>query len=280
MVKKSRNWRFTLNNYIDDEHRKLRDLVDTYQIKYIVFGKEVGEETHTPHLQGFISFHNPKTFDQTVKFLGNKRINIEMTKGSEEENRAYCTKDQDFFQWGVCPIRQGKRNDIEAVRDVINNGGGMREVVQVATSYQSIRFAETLIKYAPLKERTEPPLVKWYYGPTGTGKSRQAYSECPINDLWVNSNTLQWYDGFCGQHYVIIDDFRASQILFSFFLRILDRYPLMVPVKGGFARWDPTTIIITSTHHPKDCWKNEDINESLDQLLRRINIIQYFQKTT
>lgn len=279
MEHKSRNWTFTLNNYIDDDTSKLQSFQHSTQVRYIIYGKEVGEQG-TSHLQGFIIFHNAKTFTQTVKFFGNQRYHIEKALGTPEQNVAYCSKDGDFFEAGQRPKQQGTRSDIDAVRTVINNGGGMREVVQVATSYQSIRFAEALIKYAPLKERTEPPLVKWYYGPTGTGKSRQAYSECPIDDLWVNSNTLQWYDGFCGQHYVIIDDFRASQILFSFFLRILDRYPLMVPVKGGFAPWDPHTIIITSTHHPKECWRNEDINESIDQLLRRINIIQQFHKTT
>jgi len=69
MTQRSRNWCFTLNNYTEDEEQSFVDLEGHKQIRYFIVGKEVGEEEHTPHLQGFIIFHNQKTFNQVVKFF-------------------------------------------------------------------------------------------------------------------------------------------------------------------------------------------------------------------
>lgn len=153
----------------------------------------------------------------------------------------------------------------------------MREICDVATSYQSIRMAEILLKYQPLKERI-PPTIKWYWGETGSGKTYTAWKECGINDTWVSHESLQWFDGYDRHKNVIIDDFRAGDCKFSHLLRYTDVYPIQVPVKGTFVNWVPELIIITSTHHPNDVYKNEDIKENIGQLIRRLTVIQEFKK--
>jgi len=39
-------------------------------------------------------------------------------------------------------------------------------------------------------------------------------------------------------------------VTFPFFLRLLDRYPIEVPIKGGHANWIPEVIIITCPRPP------------------------------
>lgn len=45
-------WCFTLNNYTDEEIRRLESL----ECERLVVGKEVAPTTGTPHLQGYIRF--------------------------------------------------------------------------------------------------------------------------------------------------------------------------------------------------------------------------------
>lgn len=84
-------------------------------------------------------------------------------------------------------------------------------------------------------------------GAPGTGKSRWAYDNYP--DLYSKPEG-QWFDGYTGQKTLLLDDFYGD-IPYSQLLKVLDRYPLQVPIKGGFvhAQWD--TVIITSNKQPE-----------------------------
>lgn len=66
-----------------------------------------------------------------------------------------------------------------------------------------------------------------------------------------------WFDGYEGQDDVLMDDYQCSMLDREFFLRLLDRYPMQVPVKGGFVEWRPKRIIITSNHNPIDWYASE-----------------------
>lgn len=272
-MSRTRNWCFTLNNYTEEDVSRLS--VEDKQIRYLIFGKELGDKEQTPHLQGFVIFYNQKTFNQVKKFFGD-RFHIESCQGTPQQNIAYCSKDEEYVEYGE-PPHQGARKDIQEVKEMVKSGKSLRQIYESATSYQSIRMAEIGMKLQPLKER-DKPLVKWYYGDSGTGKTYTATKELGYDNTWISNDTLQWFDGYDGQENVIIDDFRAHTIKYSLLLRVLDRYPLRLPVKGGYVNWIPKTIIITSCHHPRNVYKSEDIQESIEQLIRRIDIIQEFKK--
>ena len=60
---------------------------------------------------------------------------------------------------------------------------------------------------------------------------------------------MDWFDGYDGQDTAIFDDFRASGNRFSYILRLIDRYPMDVPVKGGFVYWNPGTLYSPAQEH-------------------------------
>lgn len=273
-MNRTRNYCFTLNNYTEEDELTLTQYEGNKQIKYLIVGKEIGEQG-TPHLQGFIIFQNAKTFNQVKAFLGD-RYHIERTIGSAQQNIAYCSKDNEYIEFGELP-QQGSRKDIQQVKQMVKEGKSMSEIVEQATSYQSIRMAEICKKYQPIQPRDKPE-VRYYWGGTGCGKTRLAYEELGMENTWVNSNTLQWFDGYDGQENVIIDDFRGNQCSFAFLLRLLDRYPMKVPIKGGFVNWNPKRIFITSTNSPYNVYSDEKITENIEQLIRRIDIIQNLLK--
>jgi hypothetical protein len=64
-------------------------------------------------------------------------------------------------------------------------------------------------------------------------KSRKAFGEYP--DAYIKMNN-KWWDGYANEKTVIMDDYRASLCTFQDLLRILDRYPLRVELKGACAQ--------------------------------------------
>ena len=56
--------------------------------------------------------------------------------------------------------------------------------------------------------------------------------------------------------------------------RILDRYPMDVPVKGGHVRWNPETIVMTS-NDPLEEWYPGLSRENLLALKRRMTIFEF-----
>jgi hypothetical protein len=115
-----------------------------------------------------------------------------------------------------------------------------------------------------------------YYGPTGTGKTRAVMDNLPSpDDLWTYSGD-GWFDGYDGHKIVLFDDFSGSEFKISFLLRLLDRYPMQVRIKGGFVNWCPEEIYITSNLNP-DQWYPNAHQEHIDALKRRLTAVFFYQ---
>lgn len=220
-------------------------------------------------------------------------------RGGIEQAAAYCKKDFHAHKEGCELFESG----------TMVKSGGSGEVKQALETHDTLddlidqnpelycRFRNGLIDiYARRQvEVNKPvPVVRWYYGATGTGKSREAFSlgQQSPDGFWVAPLSLDWFDGYTGQGVVLFDDFRSKYINakygFSGFLRLLDRYPVSVNIRGQKpVPWVPREILITSNVHPQHCfdWKNasgevqERDVEDVQQLLRRITEIRHFGRT-
>lgn len=261
-MSKARGYCFTLNNYTEDDYNSIICIASVY----LIVGKEVGE-SGTPHLQGFIYFENPRAFSAVKKMI--PKAHIEPMKGTAMQASEYCKKDKDFFEKGEMP-RQGTRTDLDEIRKVLQETNKMSEVVKVATSYQSVKMAEQILKYHE-KPRNWKPKVLWFYGPTGSGKSKLAY-EMLGEDCYTCLTTGRWFDGYDAHENVLIDDFRKDFMKFHDFLRLLDRYAYRVETKGGTRQFLAKNIVITSAYSPDVIY---DTREDVQQLLRRIDQIKY-----
>lgn len=259
--KKHRSFAFTLNNYSDNDIVLLKGIV----CNYIIFGKEIGD-SGTPHLQGTICMVNPISFKSICKKIPKAHIEPCICTSS---SITYCKKGGDYAERGDAPA-QGKRTDIIAVKAMMNSGSNLRDVIQFTESYQSIRHAECHLKYFE-KPRNHKPIVVWYHGSTGTGKSRRAYDECDGHDTYTAMSTGKWFEGYDAHTHVIIDDMRKDFMKFHELLRLLDRYAMRVECKGGSRQFVATHIYITSCYSPQELF---DTREDVNQLLRRIDSIE------
>nr|QQL09541.1 replication associated protein [Marmot associated feces circular DNA molecule 4] len=201
----------------------------------------------------------------------------EACKGTEAQNVKYCLIDADLIiEYGTrmkAPEekQQGKRNDIITVRKMIREGAGMKDVVMHVNTGQAIKVAETMLKYLEVS-RSWKPEVYWIYGPAGTNKTRSAFEAC--RDPWMSLDHGKWFEGYDAHADVIIDDFREAWCTFSTLLRLLDRYPYRIEVKGSSRQFLARRIFITSCHAPHKVY-GALRDEDLMQLGRRIDTIFY-----
>ena len=121
-----KNWTWTLNNPTEEEVVKLK--LDHDGISYIVWQEETAPTTGTHHLQGFVQFVQKKRLEPAKKIMG-PRVSLRASKGSAEQNLAYCTKQGGWnsYEWGSITLK-GERNDVQAMNDVIDESDSWGEV--------------------------------------------------------------------------------------------------------------------------------------------------------
>lgn len=124
------------------------------------------------------------------------------------------------------------------------------------------------------------PVVRWFWGPTGSGKSHAAATESiglELGEVYWHQGG-QWFDGLDGHKVMVMDEFRPKDTPLNKLLRLLDRNAFRVPFKGGFRQMRCTHIFITCPRSPMQCY--EDEGEDIAQLTRRIHEIREFTRVT
>lgn len=263
MATRSRAWVFTYNNYTEESIQQIQKIKE--QAVYLIYGKEIAPTTGTHHIQGYTYFKEAKSF-KTMQKIMPPGTHLEAAKGNALENKKYCSKENNYEEFGEIPS-QGKRNDIELIREQINEGRGMREIVETATSYQSIRTAEIILKYKEKKRNWKPEVI-WIYGESGTGKTRMVYEKEPEIYRKTNS-TGKWFDGYDAHEAVLIDDVKdTTREYYSLLLELLDRYDVQIECKGGSRQFLAKRIYVTSLWHPSALY---DKFHEAKEILRRID---------
>lgn len=217
---------------------RLRAYAQT-ECKYMRFGHEVCPTTQRPHLQGWLQWNNPRQVGEFWLTFGHPHI--QPRRGTVEHNQLYTSKENDYEEFGT-PPNQGKRTDwttaVEQLRtqrvvDVVDTQPHLLPAIRALERYQ------TLARQPP-KDRDVRTI--YVHGRSGCGKSRSLHQAYP-DAYWKPQG--DWWDGYEGQAVVVLDDYYGDQP-YAQLLRVLDRYPLRLPVKGGFVPAAFTTVVITS----------------------------------
>lgn len=275
-AKSHRGWCFTLNNPEENEQARISEVLGAEsKLQYACGQLEVGENG-TRHIQGYVEFKHPRTFKTVQRLL--PRAHIEPRKGSPGQARAYCLKEETRAgpQWElgefVPEAGQGARSDLSLLQQFLDGGGQVSEAYRQFPSVCA-RYPKFVRTYAQLTTapRSWKTKVLVYVGPTGCGKTSRAHDEFP--NIWTKPPG-QWFDGYDRHEHVLFDDFdggRESGIQYRELLRLTDRYPMLVPVKGDFVQWVPRVIVITTNVEPKQwypCCAWEPLERRLDEIHR------------
>lgn len=218
----------------------------------------------------------------TVKALY-PRAHIEVSAHPQKAIE-YCQKEDTRIDgpWerGDKPA-QGKRTDIEeCVQSIKDNLGQKRPMKDAMKNHTNVMVKFSRGIQFVVNNLVEPrcldemPKVTVFYGKTGTGKTRKAMAELPNAYVW-DASKGSWLDGYLGHTSMIIEEFRG-QMPFGQLLRLLDRYELQWPIKGGFVEVVASEFIITSPTHPREWYQDleQRVEGSHDQLMRRITSIE------
>lgn len=122
MTQRSRGWCFTINNDNYDDMDAVLDL----NCIYLCFGFEKGSKNKTRHIQGYAYFSNARTLQSMKRRL--VRAHLEPALGSDIQNRNYCKKEGDFYEFGDLPS-QGQRNDLEDIKNMIDKKKNIHEII-------------------------------------------------------------------------------------------------------------------------------------------------------
>lgn len=254
---KHRAFCFTFNNYTADHVASLKAL----PCRYIIFGKEKAPTTGTPHLQGYLYYENPISFEALAKLYP---WSIRVAKGTAEQNKVYCTKeDADFYERGIKPMSQEEKGKTQidhwkSAREAALRGDFSSIPDDLYVRYQSSFKRIRLEDGPPPKDLdTKEKYGLWIWGPPRTGKSHKARTE--YQPLYLK-DINKWWDGYVTGHNVLIDEYEPSHSVFmaSFLKKWVDKWSFSAEVKGGRITIRPPLIIVTSNYSIEHCFTGVD----------------------
>ncbi len=307
MSARARLWSFTLFGPTLADREFFNSCVERGDLTYWCGQCELCPDTGRSHLQAFLCLSQPRTLVgvKRLMFVSEhlRQVHLSLCRGTAEQNRLYCSKPEsadpdarfpftEFGEFNSVPERngQGQRSDLHEIGNRIVGGCSLEEIAR-DTPELYIKFHrgfESLQHRITSQPRTysrdapyEPCNVYWYYGSSGSGKSREAYAkalEDPDQLFFSKSAGNKWWDGYLGQPIVILDDFRADWFTFSYLIRLIDCYPLSVEIKGGMIQMSAKTFYITCPMRPEHLFAklNAQDDGRMLQLTRRITEIKLF----
>lgn len=277
-----RNVCFTLNNPAENGTELIERLKVFGRVKYAVVQLERGA-SGTPHFQGYLEFKSPVRLPALQALLPGGHF--EARRGSSEQASNYCKKDEgrEDGPWEFGEMsQQGQRNDL--ARFVENLRADGLDAARAVDPVTFIKYTAGIMRFrcvvARQQGRRDPPRVLLMYGPPGCGKTRFFYDTF-AEGVSVPCASGFWFDGYEGQDAVLLDDFdgRASHWTLSNTLRVLDRYYVELPIKGGFTSWTPKTIVITTNVHPKQWFDFTNREPQFGALMRRITEVHWWKRS-
>lgn len=288
-----RNWCFTvqLADFTNEDGTGFTVPDEHADFKYCVYQPEIAPTTGAWHLQGYVEFKTNKRIKAIKELFQCPGMHLEARQGTAAEARDYCMKG-DTRVPGTEPLEfgkftgQGHRADLEGLVAMARAGKSAEEMVAAHPGsylryYKGVQHLRQL-KVVDRPVRTVDLQVWLFIGKPGTGKTRAAYAGADNEKMgiWtipVKAAKSMWFDNYYGEPIVLLDDFSGAMMLDQL-LRLLDRYPVQVEVKGGHVWWCPHIIIVTTNVHPKDWYDYSKRTDSRLALKRRFTQVCDFDQ--
>jgi len=270
---KAKCWTFTIINPNDAHISKFEDLKEF--TTYWIYGKETCPTTGTLHLQCYLVGKKQITKPTMRKWFGDGGNFYAVSLGTPQENKVYCSKDNDFTEWGNLPEARNvaggeatkqKWTQIVKLSKEKDHDGIMKEhPKEFLVHYKNIK--QIGFDFSDTPSDLDAPCGEWIWGPTGVGKSTTARRENP--GAFIKPMN-KWWDNYKGQDVVILEDMSPSfSASMEYFMKIWpDCFAFPAEIKNHTVQLRPKKFIVTSQYHPKAIWQKE----AYDAIIRRFKI--------
>lgn len=264
----------TWNNYTDEDMLVFPRMFSNNELNYYVSGQETGE-SGTRHLQFYLEFPKRIRHSQLKRLL--PRCYLAKREKTAQQASDYCKKEGNFQEEGeLSKPQQGKRNDIEAVAQLVAEGKTAREIAK-AYPAQWIKFSrgiEDLRKVLSSEHQvTEFTEFRWeinvtkthvFQGLPGIGKTEYAKYLLPKALFVTHMDDLLLYDPdeYNG---IIFDDMSFEHLPREAQIHIADfDNPRSIHIRYRVARIPAKTIKIFTTNKQRIFIDDGAINRRIE----------------
>lgn len=269
----AKRWCFTVNNPTGHDELMLLGTdsdgpqANYAEIEYLVMQEEKGHDEETTHWQGFLILKKKHRLPWLKRQICS-RAHFEIARGTPQQCRDYCTKEDTkvpggvFKEFGHFPKREVKKKEerfqeaCEVLDTIKNTFRPLKEVEAEALlqpCFVSAYKELTADVLGPYREKLQ---IITMIGPPGTGKS------FIINKVWsdhgrcIMGNNGVWFQNPLSK-VMVFEEF-CGQIQLQRMLQFLDPYPLALEVKGGMRPAMYELVIITSNTTPDKWYKGDE----------------------
>lgn len=272
----ARRWMVTLNQ-IDQNMTICPDIIfDEDKVRFAIWQLERGEHVH---IQMYVEFKN-NTSHGIFKKMWNDSWGAphhEPALKCRDACIAYCSKKDDTYidgpkTFGKNEGGQGSRSDLSGsikrlregatLKDLASDDIGAQNIVKYSRGLRELEVLLNPSKYRPDLKVT----VVW--GQSGTGKTEWAIGIDDPNlskeekakmvmekNVFVKETEDKWFDNYSRNKVLVIDEFNGW-LNREFFLRVIDVYPINLPVKNGFVPGHYEEVVITTNTWPEHWYPN------------------------
>lgn len=246
----SARWVFTFHlNEEEGEHLDHKEFMGELWsgCKFAIYQLERADSTGQLHYQGYIVLLRSQRFNWVKKLfsrnLGRDTVHVEQARGNHGECIDYCSKEQtrvdgpwEFGSRAV--VGQGKRSDLEIVREKLDSGTSVNQIAREHFSawvkyrgafadYAALLRSRVAAAKYQLKDFTEPALnlvaspVWLIWGDTGCGKTAWALAHFKNPCLCRHLEDLRSYDPEVHDG-IVFDDLGFMHVPFQQVLNLVD----------------------------------------------------------
>lgn len=289
---RTRHFHMVIQSHDPKYEAKLRFFEEVEQLVYCIIGYEKGDKTGNEHMHVQLSMKHARTRAATQKFLNLGPHHCNPTVDLKA-SIAYCKKQDQWVEFGEPPVFKedqghhgvkGKAAGPKGGQMEKNRWDRARELARVGdfdsvdAQIQICHFKglEHVRERAVLENRnledTEEPMQYWW-GPTGTGKTRTARTLYPNAFFKARS---KWWDGYKAEEVVVIDEIEPedNKHLASLFKVWLDRGRFSAETKGGSMIIRPRVIILISNYSMEEVFVG-DPTKVLNPMRRRCDVAHF-----
>lgn len=246
----SRKWQLTINNPV--EHGYPQDVIENVlmgmSLIYWCMSDETGKEG-TYHTHVYLQSAHGIRFSTILNRFEGSGAHCEMCKGTGQENRDYVFKEGKWLddekgetnhrdthrEWGELPVeRQGKRNDLDDLYDMILSGMSTFDIIQDNPSYMLNIDKIEKVRQTVLEEKFKDCFreldVTYIWGMTGSGKTRGVMDTYGYSNVYRVTDYYHPFDAYKGQDIILFEEFRSC-LPIDDMLKYLDGYPVEFPAR-------------------------------------------------